>query len=148
VRSEVKQLVLDNRTADRAAELVAVERIVCWRKEIAGVERTIAQELKKVTVDLVGARARHNVHYTARGVAELGGEVIRIKSEFLNSIRVGERQVHIEKRVVVPDAIELIVHLRGSSAIDGRLLLTGVNAAKTVEPAIPAGSIHGSGRKK
>ena len=47
VAAEEEQLVLDDRRAQRAAELVAVQAVACRREDVARVEAVVSQELEQ-----------------------------------------------------------------------------------------------------
>ena len=111
VRSEEKQLVLDDGTSHRTAELVAVEGVVPGSEEIPRIQRTVPQKFEDVAVNVVGAGARHDIHHAAGRVAKLRRKVVRVERELLNRVRVGERQIHVQVRVVVPRAVKLVIDL-------------------------------------
>ena len=62
-------------------------------------------------MDVVGTRLDDHVHDAASGIAILGGEVARLKVEFLYRIRIRKRQARVEIRVVVTRGVELELHL-------------------------------------
>src|SRR5439155_12057908 len=53
VTAEDEQLVLDDRRAERAAKLIAIEAVALRREEVARDEVIVAQELEGVAVHLV-----------------------------------------------------------------------------------------------
>src|SRR6185369_4410446 len=69
-------LVFDDGAAERAAELVQVQRWSGGGEEIAGVERTIARELEEAAVELVGAGARGERDNASGGMSILGRVVV------------------------------------------------------------------------
>src|SRR5207302_4518317 len=69
-----------------AAKLILSIEAARWREEIAGIERSIPQELKAAPVQLVGAAPRDNVDDTAAIVPVLGVEIIGQDAELGNRI--------------------------------------------------------------
>src|SRR5436190_10184560 len=53
ITGEEEQPVFRNRPADRAAKLIALDRVAARRKCVARVEHSITNEFEKVTVDFV-----------------------------------------------------------------------------------------------
>src|SRR5262249_54336937 len=62
VSAKEEELLLADRPAKGAAELVALESIVGRREEIACVQRAVAEEFEDVSVELVGSRLRNRIH--------------------------------------------------------------------------------------
>src|SRR5262249_34240468 len=62
VSSKEKKLVLYYGPADDSAELVSLQRVALWRKEIARVENSIPHEFKRVAVELVRAGLSDDIH--------------------------------------------------------------------------------------
>ena len=56
--------------------------------------------------------------------------------EFLNGIRVRERQVHVQLGVVVTCAVQLIIYMSGSAPVHGGLLLARVYPTLTTQTTI------------
>src|SRR5207244_1175175 len=56
--SKEEKLVFDNRSAEGAAELIAFQAAIFDCKILAGVEQVVADEFKKVAVELIGAGLR------------------------------------------------------------------------------------------
>src|SRR5262249_156525 len=72
VGSEVEQLVGQDRTADGATELIALEwREVSGREEVARVERVVTVELEDRSANLIRARLGDRAHDTAGRAPEL-----------------------------------------------------------------------------
>ena len=70
-----KQLVVDDRSANRAAKLVPLQPVVLKRKGIARVQRSLAQKLKRIAMKVIRAGLRYRVD-RARGV----DAVLRLQS--------------------------------------------------------------------
>ena len=66
-----------DRSADCAAELVALQLIALRREEVPRVEHRIADEFKQIAVQLVGPGARDHIDDAARITAVLGRVVRR-----------------------------------------------------------------------
>ena len=119
--------VVNNRTADGASKLVALELIsplVFGRdsgpvrqtrrqggKEVPGVENRIAQELKRIAVEFIGAGLRNNVDDGPRVLPVLGGVIAGLNAEFLERIREWKRLVDIRVLINVVAAIQLVADL-------------------------------------
>ena len=77
--------VLVNRTSDRDAELVALERIDFVGEIVARVEGTIANKFERVAMPLVGAGLGNDVHHRAGVVAILCVEAVGLNAELLRN---------------------------------------------------------------
>ena len=109
VAAEEEELVFNDAAADGAAELVAMEHVVSGQEIVARVDAAVAQELKQVAVQLVGAGLGHDIHGAARMQAIAGRQGVGLDAEFLQRVGEGERQVDIRERVVVVSAVEQVV---------------------------------------
>src|SRR5205807_1742508 len=92
ISAEEKQLVLDERTTDRAAILVPLQRISFRGEKVSRVELCIPNEFKHVAVKLIRSGSRGAAHLRARVnsllcILRSGGHF-----EFLQRIR--KRQRH------------------------------------------------------
>ena len=90
VRAEEEELVFDDRPADSAAELVALQRVLFGREEVARVQGAVAQELERAAVQFVRARLGHHVDDAATRVSVLRAEVARLQAEFLEESGFGK----------------------------------------------------------
>src|SRR5207237_447408 len=63
--SEYEELVLHNRSADRAAVLIALQTIAAGRKRIPRVEDSIPHKFKEVSMEGVGSGFRHQADFTS-----------------------------------------------------------------------------------
>ena len=116
VIGEEEGLVVDDRAAGRAAELVLVERRARQAgrigEEVVGVEIVVAQKLEDRAVKLIGAALDGGVDHRAGGVAELGGEVVGLDLELLYRVDRGDYRDAVAsdgagvRDGVVVDAIE------------------------------------------
>ena len=86
VSAEVERLVLDDGAARGTAELMLLERIHRRLVELAGVEGVVLTEVEAPSMNLVGTGLRHYVDRAAGAGAELGGIVVGLELEFLNSV--------------------------------------------------------------
>ena len=117
VVAEEERLVAQQRSAERAAELMRVERRLGRREEVARVERLVAVVLEQRAAELVGARADAQVDDGAAEHAELGGRVVRLDLEFLQRFE-WRRDVHERvERLVVGHAVEQVVVARPRQAV-------------------------------
>src|SRR5208337_119774 len=122
--SEEKQLVLNDRAADSAAELVVPqlrlefytifvesEHAVVYAlapsiSSFVGIECVVAQKLIHAAVEPVRTRFGADADYTPLIIAELGRGVLRDQVEFLNSVR-GRL---VTRLVILVFAVENAVH--------------------------------------
>jgi len=103
--AEEKQLVLLDGPADGAAKIVALVGAVLGRQVFSGAAKgVVADELKQVAMEAVGARRRH--HFDRRRVAARGSQPAGLDFEFLYRIRKGERQGCSGHEIVVAGAIQ------------------------------------------
>src|SRR6185503_21028795 len=115
VAAKEKELVLDDRPAERSAKLMAQQTVVLplavrpdRRKLIGRVEPFVPVELEQVPVDDVGARLRHRIDRSARAHTVVGGESAGRDPELLQRIRERKRQAAAALRVVVDGAVEQV----------------------------------------
>ena len=94
IRAEEEQPVPQDRTAQRAAELVPLEAVVIplavgadRRERARGVEPMVAEELEGIPREPVGARLGHGVDRRRRLEAVLRGEAARRDAELLERVR-------------------------------------------------------------
>ena len=97
-----------------APEVLSVRLWVYAGLQDWGMMQSVAKRLS--SQDPKNAQWAISAAYAARRAADLGRKTVRFERKFLNRVRIRERQVHIEKGVVVAGAIELIVNLRGAGA--------------------------------
>ena len=104
-RSEEVQLVLDDRPAEGAAEIVTAQllfRLVGDLQEVvAGVQRVVAREVEGASLELVVAAARDDVDLGATGLAVLGAVAVAEDLELLDGVH---RRVH-QNRAVGADVV-------------------------------------------
>jgi hypothetical protein len=87
---EEKCTVLDNRSADRAAKLIPLER--CFRdasrilKEIRGIQCAIAQKLITASMECISSRTRNGVDYSTRSLSVLSRIIAGEDRKFLNGV--------------------------------------------------------------
>ena len=86
--AEEEELVVDNRSSDRSAELVPFERIANRCEEVSRVENPIAYELEKVPVKFVGAGLGYDVDRAGTVLPVLRRQSAGLDLELLK--RVGE----------------------------------------------------------
>ena len=118
IRAEEEQAVGRNRTAERAAELVAAQAValaltggrVDRVERVGRVEAVVADELEQVAVKQVRARLGHGVDRGARVHAVVGVRRARLEPELLQRVGKRQRQVQVVVRVVVRGAVEQIGH--------------------------------------
>ena len=77
VAAKEEQFVLDNRTAQDSAELVALQRVALGGKEVARVQRPVAQKLEEIAVEFIRSGLRYRIN-SRPGIcsprdADLGG---------------------------------------------------------------------------
>ena len=77
-----------HRTAERSAELVALELLLVHREEVLRIETVVAEELERTPVKHVAARLRGHVERRA-GAVELGRIRILLNAELLKRVNGG-----------------------------------------------------------
>ena len=139
---EDERLVLDDRAADRAAELVLRE--VALRpsravvEPVVGVEGIVAQELEDAAVELVRPRLDLEADDAAQRLAELGRVGARLELELLESVRAREDDHGLEPGLVVVDPVEHVVVVARALAVRGEpRRRTPGQAARAVD--VPSG---------
>ena len=90
VHREEERLVLDERATQHPAGLIAPgirKGPSCpVREPVVGIHRRVAQEVIPGAIEPVGARLGNHVHDGSPGLAELGGEEVRLDLELLHGI--------------------------------------------------------------
>lgn len=107
-----KETVLDYRASGGSAKLVAFQQVASGAKEVAGVQLFVAQELKCVAVEFVGAGLGHDTHDRSRRKSILGVEVVGHHTKFLGCIGIGKRRC---QHVVVIHAVGAVQQVIGAS---------------------------------
>ena len=106
VGGEEERLVADHRPAGREAELIALERRLLHVEEVPRVERVVAVELERRSVQRVGARLSGGIDHAARVVAVLRAEAVGQHLELANGLDAED----VARRA--PGLAELIVQVR------------------------------------
>jgi hypothetical protein len=141
-------VVLLDGAADRAAELVALERVLGGREEVAGVQIAVAQKLEQISVNLVGSGFAHHVDHAAHGIPVLRAHIGALHAEFLDRVGVGKGQISINVGVVVGDAIHLIIDAFGKRSARLGVLLARIGSALAVGAAVVRGGIGNPRREE
>ena len=117
-------------SAERAAELVALQAVARRREEVARVEVVVADELEDVAVERVGAGLGHQVHRRRRVMAVARRQRAGLDLELLQRVGERRRQVQVVERIVVRAAVHDVGDAVGLAAGDrdrhGRIVLVGV----------------------
>ena len=95
VAAEEEELVAFDSAAERAAELIALQRVVRGREVVAGVHVAVAKKLEGVAMPGVGAGFRHGVHHAAGMQTASGGQAAGLDAEFLQGVGELDGQVHV-----------------------------------------------------
>ena len=90
IRAEVEQVVLLDRAADAASELVALELLLRRGEKVPRVHVAVAQELEHIAVNLVRAGLGHHVDHSADRVAVFRAHIAVLDAEFLNGVGIRE----------------------------------------------------------
>ena len=95
--AEKENLVLSDRAAERAAELVLIERAARGRKIVARIEIGVAEEFENVAVKCIGAGFRDHVDLSAAEFAVFGVEVVGENPKLGDGIEVrNNRRAHVD----------------------------------------------------
>ena len=129
VVAEEERLVLDDRAADDAAELVAVElRLAGRRLEESGrVHARVAQELPAAAVERVGAAAVVDVDRRAGRAAVLGAHVVGDDLELADRVR--RRLHHLVREALVARAVGVVVDAVDQEVVEGAAQAVDVERA-------------------
>ena len=108
---------------------------MCSSEEVACIHASVAQELERRSVELVGSRLGDDVDDGSSGVAVFGVVVACLNTELLDGVRVGEDRVVAPDDIRVSAAIELVAHLAPSRSIRrDRQRLLGIGVARSAGP--------------
>ena len=133
IAAEQEQLVLDDRRAERAAELIAVQAVALRREEVARVETVVAEELEGVAVHFVRSRLGHQVHRRCGVMPVPRRQRARLHLELLQRVGKRRRQVQVVERIVVRAAVhdvgDAVRLAAGDRDRDRRKILVGVEIA-------------------
>ena len=112
---EEEQLVLLDRPADGAAEVVVVDGGHRGLEEVAGVEIAVLHELVEGAVELVGSRLQDHVSDRAGAASQIHGVVAGGDVHRLNRFERRDQDLQQAGALVVVDAFDLVVirHARG-----------------------------------
>src|SRR5581483_1115673 len=114
---EEEQLVLDNRTAKRSAEILpsvgwdesACERVLCrLGKRIARIGGVGPTEIKASTVEVIASRLGLNRYDACHGLAELSVIILQRKLGFGDGIDVGINNDDSQDWILVIGTIQLV----------------------------------------
>ncbi len=115
---EEEQLVLLDRAADGAAEVVVVDSGHRGLEEVAGVEIAVLNELVDGAVELVGSRLQDHVSDRAGAASQIhrvvaGGDVHR-----LNGFQRRDQNLQQAGALVVVDALDLVIIRHARRPVD------------------------------
>ena len=86
-------MILLDGSADAAAKLVALQRILRGSEEVARVQVAIAHKLEPIAVNQVRPGFCDDIHHPADRVAVLRAQIAVCHAEFLDGVGIRERQV-------------------------------------------------------
>ena len=146
VVSKKEHLVLDDRAAQRKAELVLLVRLLAKLVEIVGgIEFFIAQELPNVAVDLICARLDDGIHDGAVAAAKFRAVGIGLDLELGDGVHrrlhhVGSPVEDVAQVGVVVDAVEQEVVLQRACAV-------GAESVRCFDPRAGLGRSYSSAQQ-
>src|SRR5262249_9767545 len=128
-----KQLVFDDRPAERSAKLILLERRFLDGRVlevIARVERCVAEKLKYAAVKIVAAGLGNRIPLCSAAALELGRVAVGLDLELLDCIHVStQHQAAVVIRIVVDSVEEKIVEGSARAVRDEAVLTTRAAAA-------------------
>src|SRR5262249_61279 len=104
--SEEEKFVLDHWPTQRAAILVALQRIPRGRERIPCVEDSIPDKLEQVALKLICSRFCYEADFTGGMATLLRRSGARFELEFLHGVRKRHRQKRTLERVIVIGAVK------------------------------------------
>src|SRR5207244_4895510 len=99
--AEEEELVLDERSPDRAAKLIPFQIVARRCKRVARVENAIAKEFENVTMNTVRSGLGYAVDRGGRVMAVLRGQCAGLDLELLKCIGKRQGQIQIVVLIVV-----------------------------------------------
>ena len=87
IAAEEEQFVFDDRAANDAAVLIALEGVALRREEVSGVEHAVADEFENVAVKLISSRLGHRVNGGRRVITVLSLDGAGFELELLEGVR-------------------------------------------------------------
>jgi hypothetical protein len=140
IAAEEEEFVLDDAAPDDAAELAALQGVADQGAGLAGVEVAVAEELKEIAMEGVGAGFRDVVDGSAGVQSVLGRQGVGQNIEFLESVRERDGEVDVAEGVIVVAAVQQIVVAVGLAACNRE----GAGAVGALD-VLAAGEIAGGG---
>ena len=117
VAAEKEHPVAHDRTAERAAVLIALQAVILSRavgqyfgKPAGRVEVAVPDEFERIPVERIGAGLGHRADRGARVHAVLRAQAAGRDAELLQRVRKWQRQVQVVLRIVVRGAVEQVRH--------------------------------------
>ena len=98
IAAEEEHLVLQDRPAEHAAELIALEAVALGREGVARVEAVVADEVEGAAAEVVGAGLGDEIHRRRRVVAVAGRQRAGLDLELLQRVGKRRRQVQVVER--------------------------------------------------
>src|ERR1700744_2997037 len=140
VTGKEEKLVLEDRAAHGASELVALQCVARRREEGAGIQVAVTQKIEGVAVEGVRSRFHDRVDGRRGMHTVLCGERAGLNLEFFQSIREREGKVRGVKRIVIQGAIQKVTDAGKQTAGDGDVL-----PARESRGSVDAGRDRGAG---
>ena len=113
-----KQFVLYDRSANHASKLIPFQTVVGKRVGVSGIHRTVAEELKRISVNGIRSRFGDAIYSAGCVMSVLSGYSAGFYFEFLQRIREGERQIQIVFRIVMRSPVQKIIETAVSATRD------------------------------
>src|SRR5579871_6450857 len=107
--AEKEQLVANDPTSERTAELISLQAVLPWSEVVDCVRVAIAEELEQIAVPRIRSGLGDHVHYAAGMQPVPGRQRARFHTKFRQRVREGERHIHVGKAVIVVSAVQKVV---------------------------------------
>src|SRR5205823_3463122 len=104
-----EQLVLDDRSAERAAELIPFQAVLAGGVKVLCVERAVSEKFESIAVKRIRSGLRHGIDGAGRMMTILGRQSAGFHLEFLKRVGKRQRQIQIVLRIPMRAAVEHIV---------------------------------------
>ncbi len=117
IAREIKQLVFQDRTPQRASELIALQSVVLGRKKVARVQIPVANIFEGGPMELICSGLGNDVDDRSPSASIACVEIVRLDAEFGQRIRIRKCRVYIGDQILVCCTVQFVGHLIAVRAV-------------------------------